>query len=161
VVRNGKGKRPEGYVEPPLEELAKLRRCKEEEAPASEEANLAAALEAAFARREEKQSKPAEPKPDFQQEIAKQEKQNNEEADRANRSRSRNRRRRSRAVAENKAAAATEKQVKDTREQVTKQKPAPKANEGGEKPAAPAGEKKPHRRRRPRGGKPAAGKQEG
>ena len=27
--------------------------------------------------------------------------------------------------------------------------------------AAPAGEKKPHRRRRPRGGKPAAGKQEG
>ena len=32
VVRNGKGKRPEGYVEPPLEELAKLRRAPEPEA---------------------------------------------------------------------------------------------------------------------------------
>ena len=26
VIRNGKGKRPEGYVEPPLEQLAQLRR---------------------------------------------------------------------------------------------------------------------------------------
>ena len=48
VVRNGKGKRPEGYVEPPLEELAKLRRAPEPEAaPEPTSSNpLAAALEA-------------------------------------------------------------------------------------------------------------------
>ena len=50
VVRNGKGKRPEGYVEPPLEELAKLRRAPEPEAaPEPTSSNpLAAALEAGF-----------------------------------------------------------------------------------------------------------------
>ena len=50
VVRNGKGKRPEGYVEPPLEELAKLRRAPEPEAaPEPTSPNpLAAALEAVF-----------------------------------------------------------------------------------------------------------------
>ena len=50
VVRNGKGKRPEGYVEPPLEELAKLRRAPEPEAaPEPTSSNpLAAALEAVF-----------------------------------------------------------------------------------------------------------------
>ena len=47
VIRNGKGKRPEGYVEPPLSELAKLRR-QPEERPEQEEDRLAAALEAAF-----------------------------------------------------------------------------------------------------------------
>jgi len=56
VVRNGKGKRPEGYVEPPLEELAKLRRSPDEETPVqakpTEESSLAAALEAVFSRRE-------------------------------------------------------------------------------------------------------------
>lgn len=31
IIRNGKGKRPEGYVEPPLEELAKLRKPEEPE----------------------------------------------------------------------------------------------------------------------------------
>ena len=50
VVRNGKGKRPEGYVEPPLVELAKLRRAPEPEAaPEPTSSNpLAAALEAVF-----------------------------------------------------------------------------------------------------------------
>ena len=50
VVRNGKGKRPDGYVEPPLEELAKLRRAPEPEAaPEPTSSNpLAAALEAVF-----------------------------------------------------------------------------------------------------------------
>ncbi len=38
VIRNGKGKRPENYVEPPLEELAKLRRIPEE--PVREQATL-------------------------------------------------------------------------------------------------------------------------
>ena len=51
VIRNGKGKRPEGYVEPPLEELAKLRKPVEEEIPEPTRAPaspLAAALEAVF-----------------------------------------------------------------------------------------------------------------
>ena len=50
VIRSGKGKRPEGYVEPPLEELAKLRRAPEPEAaPEPTSSNpLAAALEAVF-----------------------------------------------------------------------------------------------------------------
>ena len=51
VVRNGKGKRPEGYVQPPLEELAKLRKPPEpEETPDLKGAAspLAAALEAVF-----------------------------------------------------------------------------------------------------------------
>ena len=50
VVRSGKGKRPEGYVAPPPEELAKLRRAPEPEAaPEPTSSNpLAAALEAVF-----------------------------------------------------------------------------------------------------------------
>ena len=41
VIRSGKGKRPEGYVQPPLEELAKLRRTD----PRPEEAPLSSGLE--------------------------------------------------------------------------------------------------------------------
>ena len=51
IIRNGKGKRPEGYVEPPLEELEKLRKPTEpEEVPDLKGAAspLAAALEAVF-----------------------------------------------------------------------------------------------------------------
>ena len=56
VIRSGKGKRPEGYVEPPLEELAKLRRKEESGAAAvTEEDSLAAAIEAAFPSREQRQ----------------------------------------------------------------------------------------------------------
>ena len=46
VIRSGKGKRPEGYVEPPREELAKLRKVTEspEERFRREQAALAAAL---------------------------------------------------------------------------------------------------------------------
>ncbi|MCI9267400.1 MAG: stage 0 sporulation family protein [Lawsonibacter sp.] len=61
VIRSGKGKRPEGYVEPPLEELAKLRRQDAgASAPVTEEASLAAAIEAAFPSRERKQPAPHE-----------------------------------------------------------------------------------------------------
>ena len=59
VIRNGKGKRPEGYVEPPLSELAKLRRPVEEEQPKAkptQENHLAAALGAVLSRGEEGQS---------------------------------------------------------------------------------------------------------
>lgn len=59
VIRSGKGKRPEGYVEPPLEELAKLRRVEEGESAVTEEATLAAAIEAAFPSRERREA-PAE-----------------------------------------------------------------------------------------------------
>ncbi len=47
VVRSGKGKRPEGYVAPPPEELAKLRKAKPEEAAAQlgERSPLSVALE--------------------------------------------------------------------------------------------------------------------
>ena len=53
IIRSGKGKRPEGYVEPPLEELAKLRRQDDSPSPqVTEEDSLAAAIEAAFPSRE-------------------------------------------------------------------------------------------------------------
>ncbi|MCI8870629.1 MAG: hypothetical protein HFF39_08835 [Lawsonibacter sp.] len=51
VVRSGKGRRPEGYVQPPLEELASLRRPREDDIPEPTRAPaspLAAALEAVF-----------------------------------------------------------------------------------------------------------------
>ncbi|MCI8688339.1 MAG: stage 0 sporulation family protein [Lawsonibacter sp.] len=60
VVRSGKGKRPEGYVEPPLEELAKLRRQDDSAAPVTEEASLAAAIEAAFPSRERREDSSGE-----------------------------------------------------------------------------------------------------
>ena len=57
VVRNGKGKRPEGYVAPPPEELAKLRKTDPKEAleewPASEKTAPSEALERVFQTAEE------------------------------------------------------------------------------------------------------------
>ena len=55
VVRSGKGRRPDDYVEPPLEELAKLRKAKEEdEVPVIREegSSLGAAIQAVFEREE-------------------------------------------------------------------------------------------------------------
>lgn len=56
VVRSGKGKRPEGYVEPPKEELAKLRKESEsiEDQYRREQAALAAALDEYMAEHSEK-----------------------------------------------------------------------------------------------------------
>ena len=53
VIRSGKGKRPEGYVQPPKEELAKLRRVSEspEDQYRREQAALAAALDQFMAER--------------------------------------------------------------------------------------------------------------
>ena len=62
VVRSGKGKRPEGYVQPPLSELAKLRRQEETDAPTPED-SLSAALAAYESRVPGEQSAPA-PVPD-------------------------------------------------------------------------------------------------
>ena len=63
VVRNGKGRRPEGYVEPPLEELAKLRKQPEEPViPILESSSnsLGAAIEAVFHRSENPSPSPSE-----------------------------------------------------------------------------------------------------
>ena len=69
VVRSGKGRRPDDYVEPPLSELAKLRRKEEEpEIPAllrEEGSSLGAAIQAVFNREEQ----PAQPAADQPQEI--------------------------------------------------------------------------------------------
>ena len=62
VIRSGKGRRPEGYVEPPLEELAKLRRPEDSASPqVTEEASLAAAIEAAFPSRESRPTQEERP----------------------------------------------------------------------------------------------------
>ena len=57
VIRSGKGRRPDDYVEPPLEELAKLRRKPEEpELPPvlkEEGSSLGAAIQAVFEREEQ------------------------------------------------------------------------------------------------------------
>ena len=157
VVRNGKGKRPDGYVEPPLEELAKLRRKPDEDEivlPVSEEASLAAKLDA-YARREEKVV-PATPQ------VVEQPEQNEETEQNQSSGRSRSRNRRRRRGGENKAAApAQEKPVTEpVKPKNKKPAPAPKAPEV-ETSAAPqqGGEKKSgnrRRRRRPRGGNGAA-----
>ncbi len=147
VIRNGKGKRPEGYVQPPLEELARLRRQDREEekpAPRAEEGSLAAALEAVLQRdsapaaaAEGEEEKPARPR------------------------RRRSRSRRPRGEEGQQSAAQREEGGERRREERPARKaapgsaPVPQAQEG----EAPAGEKKPRRRRRrPRGGgaKPAA-----
>ena len=69
VVRSGKGRRPDDYVEPPLTELAKLRRKEEEpEVPAllrEEGSSLGAAIQAVFDREEQ----PAQPAADQPQEV--------------------------------------------------------------------------------------------
>ena len=121
VIRNGKGKRPEGYVEPPLSELAKLRREPEEQRVLNEEERLSAALEAAFPSREEapaKQSSEQEEQP---------------------RRRSRNRQRKPRGEGgENTGSQASQAQPSP--------KPRPKAKE--EPGEMKEGERKPNRRRR-------------
>lgn len=152
VVRSGKGKRPEGYVEPPLEELAKLRRPPEPEdipeptrAPASP---LAAALEAVF-NGEAPRIEPVQ--------------EERQEGERRSR-RSRSRRGGQAPHKEDKEAPKTERAPKQERSHPSK----PLKGEG-EQPAAPAqakeaGEKRNirRRRRRPRsgGGKPQSGTQE-
>ena len=61
VIRNGKGKRPDDYVQPPLEELAKLRRPTEEDQAKKEADALTVALENAFPGRPAKElRRPAE-----------------------------------------------------------------------------------------------------
>ena len=131
VIRNGKGKRPEGYVEPPLSQLAKLRRQPEEGRLEAEEERLTAALEAAF------------PEPVRRQEPA-------PEGQPAKRSGASRRRRRNRGEGGGEGQPAARETGKA----------APQPQEGAGEKKEEGERKAPRRRRRHRskggGGKPAA-----
>ena len=130
VIRNGKGKRPEGYVEPPLSELAKLRREPEERTVLNEEERLSAALEAAFPSREE----PAEP--------PRPEADNKEEAPRR---RSRSRHRKPRGEGGEGAPAPEQQAPAKPRNQPKSQEQSGEQKEGERKPT------RRRRRHRPKG----------
>ena len=145
VIRNGKGKRPEGYVEPPLEQLAQLRR-KVEDAPeekrefSGEGSSLAAALEEVFSRREESQTPPP---PAVEQEGGEER---------------RERRRRRRPRGERRTAGEQEGRTTEDRPRQERKEQRPQEIQGGEgqpKSAGTEGSEKRNsrrRRRRPRGG---------
>ena len=128
VVRSGKGKRPESYVQPSPEELAKLRRPREKgevpEPARAPSSPLAAALEAVFS---------GEIPPEEGQE------------ERRSRNRSRNRSRKGGRPEEPAEKPRPPKQ----------EKPRPSREEQEDLAASAGGEKKPPRRRhyRPRGGR--------
>ncbi len=131
VIRNGKGKRPEGYVEPPLSELAKLRREPEETAVVGEEERLSAALEAAFPSREEQLQHQASEKEEMP------------------RRRSRNRHRKPKSESGSKAGPAPGSQPPQSQPKEQSRVPQDSGEQKGET------ERKPNRRRRrhrPRGG---------
>ena len=129
VIRNGKGKRPEGYVEPPLSQLARLRRQAEERQEGEEE-RLAAALEAAF------------PEPAAQSAPEEQP---------AKRAGGRNRRRRSRGEGAGREGQPAAQEVRQTTPQ--SQEGAGEKKEEGERKAP---RRRRRRRSRGGGGKPAA-----
>lgn len=144
VIRNGKGKRPEGYVEPPLEQLAQLRR-KVEDAPeekrefSGEGSSLAAALEEVFSRREESQTPPP---PAVEQEGGEER---------------RERRRRRRPRGERRTAGEQEGRTTEDRPPQERKEQRPQEIQSGEgqpKSAGTEGSEKRNsrRRRRPRGG---------
>ena len=145
VIRNGKGKRPEGYVEPPLEQLAQLRR-KVEDAPeekrefSGEGSSLAAALEEVFSRREESQTPPP---PAVEQEGGEER---------------RDRRRRRRPRGERRTAGEQEGRTTEDRPRQERKEQRPQEIQSGEgqpKSAGTEGSEKRNsrrRRRRPRGG---------
>ena len=147
VVRNGKGKRPEGYVAPPPEELAKLRKV----TPVEEPRSLAGSLDAALTG-----LGMAEPAAE----------EGGGEAGAGRRRRSRSRRGSGKPSGEAPAAEQQQpKQPAPPRQRPPKSdkppKPAPQQQaappQQGEQGGAPAGEKKRPRRRyhrKPKGDKP-------
>ena len=145
VIRNGKGKRPEGYVEPPLEQLAQLRR-KVEDAPeekrefSGEGSSLAAALEEVFSRREESQNPPP---PAVEQEGGE---------ERRERRRSRRPRGERRTAGEQEGRTTEDRPRQERKEQRPQEI---QSGEGQPKSAGTEGSEKRNsrrRRRRPRGG---------
>ena len=133
VVRSGKGKRPEGYVQPPLSELAKLRRQEETDAPTPED-SLSAALAAYESRVPGEQSAPA-PVPD-----------------QGGGERRRRRRRSGRSHGEGRPQEGESRQSEGARPPRPPRPPKPEQK--GERPPRPEGEgeHRPHRRRRRGGG---------
>ena len=168
VIRSGKGKRPEDYVEPSLEELAKLRRQPDEEEQKTpvltEEEALTAALDAAFGR----EYRAGEPDSVQESQVVEEEEGT---PSRSSRSRRRNRSRRPRSEGGAAKAAQQESAGEEKGQQEHKSAPSrperrrgtkqhkPKGVQEGQgaqtAPSAPqeSGEKKPNRRRRrrPRG----------
>ncbi|MGN0968773.1 MAG: stage 0 sporulation family protein [Oscillospiraceae bacterium] len=145
VVRSGKGKRPEGYVAPPPEELAKLRKATPEEEITprlGERSPLSAALEEILTASETRTETPAQ-KP--------------QESSRSNRRRNRNR-----SGGKSQQEAAQEKQPQEKAGQNTKPKHTqkPKQEQTQKKEAAPTAEggakKNNSNRRRPRRRRPKA-----
>ena len=155
VVRSGKGKRPEGYVAPPLEELAKLRKVTPEEEAAprlGERSHLSVALEEILTASEER--------PEVPEHKA-------EESSRNSRRRNRNR---GGSKGQQEQQAVKEKQpqekapqrpnAKPKQPQKPKQEQKPLQEQAQKKEAAPAAEggakKNSNSRRRPRRRRPKA-----
>ena len=140
VVRSGKGKRPEGYVAPPPEELAKLRKIKpveQTERRLGERSHLSAALEEIFSASEERTGEPA---------------QAQESGSKSRRSRNRNRGRsdRSQQTEQQTAEKQQPKQQSAMPKQTQAQKQEQQAKaEGGEKKSASGRNR--YRRRRSKG----------
>ena len=140
VVRNGKGKIPEGYVPPPPEELAKLRKV----TPVEEPRHLAGSLDAALSHLGVAPQPQPEEKP--------------EGSSRRSRRRGRGG---SRAAAQSGGGQAAPQREEKPAQQPPRQRPprqaeAPRPEGEGQSAGEKSGEKKrPHRRRwrgRPRGG---------
>ena len=155
VVRSGKGKRPEGYVPPPPEELAKLRKVTPEEEAVprlGERSALSAALEEILTASEESPKAPE---------------QKAGESSRNNRRRNRNRSS-NKTQQEPQAAKEKQPQEKTAQRQNPKQKQAqkpkqeqkPRQEQAQKKEAAPTSEggakKSSSNRRRPRHRRPKA-----
>ena len=146
VIRNGKGKRPEGYVAPSKEELAKRRwvdpeKELEDETPAVERTALSAALEKVFQAAEEGSQPTREKKT---------------QGDRSrNRGGSRRRKPQGQGDGEAKGQQQPQGQKQAQKPQQPKPQQQPKQPQPGQqenKPAGEGGEKKRPRRRRHRGG---------
>ena len=131
VVRSGKGKRPEGYVAPPPEELAKLRRKDESDGdqPAKAPTDRLSAALAQVLSRPEPAREPA--------------------GDKEEHSRSRNRRRRGRGNGPRPEGEGNKPAAPKPDSQPRQDKPAGEPKEGGEK--KPSHNRR-RRRRRPGGG---------
>ncbi len=144
IIRNGKGKRPEGYVEPPLETLAKLRRQPQEEQPMFVGQAVGPAEPAAIAFQ-------AEPTPPQSGEEAEQQEAEGQRSSRSRRNRGRGRRSRGEGETAREPRQEHPREGDSSRQEKHRPNP-PKAAQTGEQAAAGqgGGEKKPPRRRRRR-----------
>ena len=136
IIRNGKGKRPEGYVEPPLSELAKLRMKPDQaKGQVSEEEALSDALAVAFP--EDRPQRPAQ--------------QRSERPEGERRSNNNRRRRKPRPENGERQEGRPQRQPNENNGGNRKPRPPkPEGEKGGERRPNEGGEKKsaPRRRRR-------------